>query len=49
MPETPEQGGTQEIEDAPELEGAEDFVFDPTTPLPRLGRGIPHQLLWCLR
>ena len=44
LPEIPEQEGTQGIEDAPELDGTEDFVSDPTTPLPRLGRGIPHQL-----
>ena len=28
----------------PELGGTEDFVSDPTTPSPGLGRGIPHQL-----
>ena len=41
LPEVPEQGGT--LEDAPELGGTEDFVSAPTTPLPVLGRGIPHQ------
>ena len=44
LPEVPEQGGTQGLEDAPELGGTEDFVSAPTTPLPVLGRGIPHQL-----
>ena len=44
LPEVPEHGGTQGIEDAPELGGTEDFASDPTTPLPRLRRGIPHQL-----
>ena len=39
----PEQGGTRGL-DAPELGGTEDFVSAPTTPLPVLGRGIPHQL-----
>ena len=40
----PEQGGTQGTEDAPELGLTGDSAFDPTTPQPRLGRGIPHQL-----
>ena len=44
LPEAPEQGGAQGLEEAPELGGTEDFSPDPTTPLPRLGRGIPHQL-----
>ena len=44
LPEVPEQGGAQGLEDAPELGGTEDFVSAPTTPLPVLGRGIPHQL-----
>ena len=44
LPGIPEQGETQGIKDAPELEGTEDYVSDPTTPLPRLGRGTPHQL-----
>ena len=34
----------QGLEDAPELEGTEDFASDPTTLLPRLGREIPHEL-----
>ena len=38
LPEIPEQGGTQGIEDAPEMEGTEGFVSHPTTPLPKLGR-----------
>ena len=44
LPEIPEQGGTQRIEDAPGLQRTEGFVSDSTTSLPRLGRGIPHQL-----
>ena len=44
LPEVPEQGGTKRLEDAPELRGTEDFSSDSTTPLPRFGRGIPHQL-----
>ena len=43
LPKVPEQGGPQGLEDALELGRTEKFVFDPTTPLPRLGRGIPHQ------
>ena len=44
LSEVPEQGGTQGLEEAQELERTEDFVSAPTTPLPVLGRGIPHQL-----
>ena len=44
LPVIPEQGQTQGIENAPELEGTEDFVSDPTTPLPELERGISHKL-----
>ena len=44
LPVVPEQGGPQGLEDALELGRTEAFVFDPTTPLPRLERGIPHQL-----
>ena len=44
LPEIPRQGGTEGLEDAPEPGGTDDFDPDPTTPLPVLGRGIPHQL-----
>ena len=44
LPEVPEQGGAQVLEEAPERGGTEDFASDPTIPLPRLGRGIRHQL-----
>ena len=44
LPEVSEQGGAQGLEDAPEMGGTGDFASDPTTPLPRLGRGFPRQL-----
>ena len=44
LPEVPEQGGAKRLGDAPELDGTEDFVSVPTTPLPRLKRVFPHQL-----
>ena len=34
LPEIPEQGRTQGIEDAPDMGGTQDFVSDPTTPPP---------------
>ena len=44
LPEMPEQGGTVDLEEAPELRGADVYESAPTTPLPVLGRRIPHQL-----
>ena len=40
----PEQGGTMELGEEPEPEGTDGFSSAPTTPLPVLGRGIPHHL-----
>ena len=43
--EIPELGGTLEMEEASEPGGMDDNVVSaPTTPMPVLGRGIPHQL-----
>ena len=42
--ELPEQAGVEELEDAPEAGGTDDVDSAPTTPLPVLGKGIPHQL-----
>ena len=42
--ELPEQGGAEELEDAPVPGGTDGFDSDPMTPLPVFGRGIPHQL-----
>ena len=44
LPETPEQGGTMKLGDPPKPGGTNYFASAPTTPLPVLGRGIPHQL-----
>ena len=44
LPEMPEQGGTVDLEEAPEPGGTDVYESAPTTPLPVLGRGIPHQL-----
>ena len=40
----PEQGGAEELEDAPEPGGTDGVDSAPTTPLPVLGRGVPHQV-----
>ena len=42
--ELPEQGGAEELEDASDQGGTDDFDSAPTTPLTVSGRGIPHQL-----
>ena len=44
LPEIPELGGTMELGEDHEPSGTGVFSSAPTTPLPALGRGIPHQL-----
>ena len=44
LPEMPEQGATVDLEEAPEPGGTDVYESAPTTPLPVLGRGVPHQL-----
>ena len=44
LPEMPEQGRTVDLKEAPEPGGTDVYESAPTTPLPVLGRGIPHQL-----
>ena len=44
LPEMPEQGVTMELGEAPEPGGTGDLTSSSATPLPVLGRGIPHQL-----
>ena len=44
LPEMPEKGGTVDLEEALEPGGMDVYESAPTTPLPVLGRGIPHQL-----
>lgn len=44
MAETPEQGGTEGLEDVPEPGGVEGFISAPMSPRPLLGRGVFHQV-----
>ena len=43
LPEMPEQGWTMDPEEMSEPEGTDDYESAPTTPLPVLGKGSPHQ------
>ena len=44
LSEMPEQGWTMDLEEVSNPGGTDDYESAPTTPLPVLGRGTPHQL-----
>ena len=43
LPDMPEHGGTIDLEEVPQPGGTHGYQSAPLTPLPVLGRGIPHQ------